>query len=214
MRVCSVDIGSKNFAFVISEFNEKHLKTLKCTNRFNKNGTTTEEYKCVLNEVYKNGKILHYINIDLTKNIPPTKLKSYLHPDIFRNMIAELDKCEFLKDLDTVLVEQQVSFGKKVNVKALKIGAHCFNYFLMRYSNIEVIEFPAYNKTKVLGAPKGLTKYQRKKWSVEEAKYILNLRKDEKNLADLSNAKKKDDLADTLTQLQAFKVLRYLDEKL
>lgn len=216
MKVASFDIGSKNFAFTIEEFDEIKLGCIKPpSNRYNKNWTSTDEWKHTLNEVYKNGRIELYMNIDLTKGIPPTKLKSYLHPDIFRNMIKELDKFKmFFEEVDVVLVEQQVSFGAKMNIKAVKIGAHCFNYFLMRYPKIEVIEYPAYNKTKILGAIKGLTKPQRKKWSVEEAKHILDLREDYENLDHLKDSKKRDDLADVVTQLQSFKVVRFLDQKI
>jgi len=215
MRVASFDIGCKNFAFTAEYFDENKLKQLKCTNRYNKNGTPTDEFKHILNEVYKNGDNLNYENIDLTKNIQPSKLKSYLDPNIFRNMITELDKHKPLfEEIDVIIIEQQMAFGAKINTKAIKIGAHCFNYFLMRYPHIEIIEFPAYYKTKILGAAKGLTKPQRKKWSVEEAIHILNIREDFESLTELTCVKKKDDLADTVTQLQAFKILRYIDKRI
>lgn len=214
--VASFDIGSKNFAFTIEKFDSVKLGCIKPpTVRYNKNFTATDEFKHTLNEVYKNGEILQHMNIDLTKGIPQSKLKSYLNPGIFRNMISELDRYKlFFEEVDIVIIEQQMSFGTKLNIKAVKIGQACFTYFLMRYPNVEVLEFGAFHKTKVLGAIKGLTKPQRKKFAVEETKNILSLREDFENLGNLSIAKKKDDLADTIVQLQAFKILRFIDLKL
>lgn len=215
VTVASFDIGSKNFAFVVERYDDKLFNNLKCDYRYKKDGTPTDEFKHILNQVYKNGQILNYVNMDLTKNIKPSKLKSYLDPDIFRNMITELDKHKPLfQDVDIVLIEQQMSFGTKVNVKALKIAQACFTYWLMRYPKVEVMEFKSFYKTQVLGAVKKLTKPQRKKFAVEEASIILNIREDYENLTELSCSKKKDDLADTLVQLQAFKILRYIDNKI
>jgi len=78
----------------------------------------------------------------------------------------------------------------------------------------EIIEFPAYYKTQVLGAPKKLTKPQRKKWATEKAIEIIMERGETKTLEDISGKKKKDDLADVLIQLQSFKYLRFIEKAL
>ena len=109
---------------------------------------------------------------------------------------------------------------------ALKIGQHCYSYFAILYSRFKrIIEFPAYHKTQILGAAKikkvtkggkvsykAMDKPARKKWSVEKAMTILAERDDFKTMSDLTSQRKKDDLADVLCQLQAFKVLVFIDK--
>jgi hypothetical protein len=126
------------------------------------------------------------------------------------------DTCKYF------IIEQQMCFQNVRNVMAVKLGQHCFSYFCIKHgAGTNVIEFPAYHKTKVLGAPKvkgdkvykngncnwkAMTKPNRKKWAIHKATSILNNR-EESNL--MISHKKKDDLADTLIQLQAFKILHY-----
>lgn len=216
MKVASFDIGSKNFAFCISSFDEIKLGAMDVpVQRYKANGNPTDKFQHTLNEVYKNGEVLNFMNLDLTKDVPPSRLKSYLDPMIFRNMIKYLDHYKiFFDEVDVVIIEQQMSFGRKLNIKAVKIGQACMTYFMMRHPNIEVIEYPAYHKTKILGAPKKLTKPQRKSWSVEECKQIFQLREDFENLEFLKSSKKRDDLADCNTQLESFKILRFIDNKI
>ena len=57
-----------------------------------------------------------------------------------------------------------------------------------------------------------MEKPERKKWAVNKAIQILTDRKEFEVLASLTNKKKKDDLADTLCQLQAMKY-RFFVEK-
>ena len=109
---------------------------------------------------------------------------------------------------------------------ALKIAQHCWSYFAFRYGRFkQIIEFPAYYKTQILGAHKletrlknGKIKYKsidksaRKKWSVVQTIEILNDRKDSDTMSSLNSNKKKDDLADVITQLQAYKYLAFVDK--
>ncbi len=86
----------------------------------------------------------------------------------------------------------------------------------------EVIVFPSRYKTLILGAPKmiknrnnkikKMSGAQRKKWAVEKAGYIFSLRKDIKSLSELNSRKKKDDPADAIVMLQAYKVMIYYDK--
>jgi hypothetical protein len=128
------------------------------------------------------------------------------------------------------VVEQQMAFGKmKSNPKAVKLGHHCQSYFLFRYGRFkQVLEFPAYHKTQVLGCEKikgkkckngkyrwkSISKPDRKKWSVVKATEILTKRGEKKTIDNIKTKTKKDDLADTLTQLQAFKYLCFVDKSL
>jgi len=181
MRICSIDIGKVNFAYCIEEVD-----------------MTKYDFS---------GKILHYENLNLTEDVPTGPLKSFLHPQIFLNLNDKLDQHkEILSTCDYIVIEQQMSFGKKVNPMALKIGQHCFSYFLINYKDIGIIEFPAYNKTQILNAPTKMNYTQRKKWAISKASEILVEREDYDNLTLLTCSSKMDDLADVLIQSQAFKI--------
>jgi hypothetical protein len=143
-------------------------------------------------------------------------------------MISALDNYKDVFDrCSIVVIEQQMSFKQAQNTMALKLGQHCYSYFIFRYpitqdgdfvfdESKEIIEFPAYYKTQVMGAPKvngkAMSKPDRKKWSTEKAIDILMERGDTDTLDEIIGSKKKDDLADTLIQLQSFKFLRFVDK--
>lgn len=218
--VASFDIGKKNFAFCIEEFESDRLKKLvnvRKVDRFEKTGAISPDFASLLDSILLKGEILLHKNLDLTSDTTKGK---YLDTQVFYNMITELDKYKELFDrCDTIIIEQQMSFKKAQNTMAIKLGQHCFSYFTLRYpltrvGNIvfdcrkEIIEFPAYYKTQIIGAPKGMSKPERKKWAVEKTRDIFKLRGCEDYF---DGIKKKDDLADTFLQLQSFKFLRFVE---
>jgi hypothetical protein len=112
----------------------------------------------------------------------------------------------------------QMSFGKNRNPMAVKLGQHCYSYFVIKYGkNKKTIEFPAYYKTQVLGAPKKIldkkgklikmSKPERKKWAVKQASVILQERGESAVIDNIKTKSKKDDLSDVICQLQAYKFL-------
>ena len=222
--IASFDIGKKNFAFYIEEFDKSEiLKLPKITNakRYNADGTTTPVFSKIVDQVCSNGKCILFQNSDLTDGC---KKKSYLDPETYHNMTDLLDQyVDYWDQCDTFVIEKQMSFGKRHNTMALKLGQHCWSYFAFKYSRFkEIVEFPAYHKTQILGAKKleknnkkGNLKYTsidkpaRKKWSVEKAMDILKSRNDFDTIKNLTLTRKRDDLADVLCQLQAFKILTY-----
>lgn len=227
--VASIDIGKKNFAFCIEQFDKKELETIKNINsakRYLENGLPTENMNNILETIYNNGNIVLYDNVDLTANCDP---KKKLDPETFYNMNDILDKyTEYWDKCSVIIIEEQMSFGRKLNKMAMKLGQHCYSYFTFRYGRFKtIIEFPAYYKTQILGAPKvegkpyksgkkrwkAMEKPQRKKWSVEKAIEILTSRGELDILESLTTAKKRDDLADVLVQLQAYKYLAFIEKK-
>lgn len=221
--VASFDIGKKNFAFCIEEFDSEKLSKLinvRKNDRFGKDGAITTQFSELLDSIVLKGEILLHKNLDLTTDTIKTK---YLDTQVFYNMIMELDQYKDIFDrCDIIIIEQQMSFKKAQNTMAIKLGQHCFSYFTMRYplsrignvtfdSRKEIIEFPAYYKTQIIGAPKGLTKPERKKWAVEKTRDIFKLRGCENYFEGI---KKKDDLADTFLQLQSFKFLRFVEKNI
>jgi len=225
IQVCSIDIGKKNFAFCIEEFDSNEfskIKNIVPSKRYNEDGTPTLAMTNILNQVYANGQIILYKNVDLTQNCDS---KKKLDPETYHNMIDVLDKyLPYFDKCSVFLIEEQMSFGKRINTMALKLGQHCYSYFTIKYGRMKtVLEFHAYYKTQILGAPKvkgvgtrwkSMEKPQRKKWSVNQAIEILTCRGEMDILDTLTSVSKKDDLADVLNQLQAMKYLVYVDKKL
>lgn len=226
VRIASFDIGKKNFAFCIEEFDTNILTNLKKVHpdhRYNEDGTPSKIFLPILEQICNTGKIILHKNVDLTENCDP---KKKLDPESFFNMINILDSySDNWVQCDAFIIEEQMSFGKKFNRMAMKLGQHCYSYFAVKFGKEKnITEFPAYHKTQVLGAPqtrgkllkksgkykwKTMSKPQRKKWSIKKATEILKNRGEESILKNLRTVKKKDDLADVLTQLQAYKVLTY-----
>jgi len=217
VRIASFDIGKCNFAFYIEEFNEAELNKVKAPpklGRYNSDGSPTEKFKDTLVDVYTNGETVLYKNLDLTEGCKKGK---YLDRQVYINMYKVLE--EYSTYFDTcnyIVIEQQMSFGARHNTMALKLGQHCASYFIFKYWGAkEVVEFPAYHKTQVLGAPKiknektgrfaAMTKPERKKWAVERAVTILEERGDMDTLDQIIEQSKRDDLADVLIQCQSYK---------
>ncbi len=202
LRIATFDIGKKNFAFVVQEFDKQQLEKAK-----------TKE------ELFKIGQIILFENINLTKGCK----KCYLDPRTFINMTDTLDERKNIWDTcSAFVIEQQMSFGKKRNTMALKLGQHCYSYFSIFYRDFKkVLEFPSYHKTQMLDAPKKfgsikktykngksrMIKDNHKKWSIRLATEILEKKGDDKHLEILNKMKKKDDVSDCLLMIYAYILL-------
>lgn len=226
--LASFDIGSRNFAFYIEETSLEtlnNIKNIKKEERYNEDGTPTSKMCNILNTIYDNGKTILHKNSDLTDN---KKSNNILDNEVLYNMNDLLDKYgPYWDNCEYFVIEQQMQFGKfKRNPKALKLGHHCQSYFMFRYGRLRnVVEFPAYHKTQILGCKKikgqkykngnyrwkSIDKPSRKKWAVTKATEILSKRKELHIINDIKRVTKKDDLADTLIQLQAFKYITFVD---
>lgn len=230
MWVASFDIGKLNFAFYIEEFDEEQLKSLEDVGkneRYNIDGSCTEKFGFLLEKIYLNGKKIVLCNYDLTEN---TNKDKYYDKDICYNMNQVLEEYrDYWDKVSFVIVEQQMAFGRKVNTMALKLGQNCQSYFMFNYSKdeIQIVEFPAYHKTQVLGAKKiesvtkkGKKTYkvmgdkERKVWSVKEGYYLLALREDYETMNEILAMKKKDDVNDVILQLQAYKYLTFVEKQI
>jgi hypothetical protein len=212
--VASFDPGKCNFAFAIEEISEENLKQIKSipkSKRHDSDGSQTKEYNNIINKALSCSKTILVRNINVNGNTDKSK---YLDTRVFVNITNLLDeyrgywdKCSF------ILIEQQMSFKKGHNTMALKIAQHVFSYFTFCYSTFkEIIEFPAYHKTKILGAPKKLTKPQRKKWAIEKATSIWESRNDTEMLDYVKKIKKKDDLSDCFLMCSCFGIMRYITQ--
>jgi hypothetical protein len=214
MWIATVDPGKNNFAFSIEEIDENALVTLKKklppkNQRVDIYGELIDVYKNALTELYKASKTILFKTVNISLN------KKTLDQNVFMELTRVLDEHRFYWDKCAfIIIEQQMSFGKNINVMALKIAQHVYSYMIFQYHSFKsVYYFPAYNKTQLLGAPKKLTKPQRKKWAVEKATEVWTLRKDNEALERLKSYKKKDDVSDCLIMSLAFMVYHLLDEK-
>jgi hypothetical protein len=214
MLCASFDIGKKNFSFCVEEFGPVSTGPVK----YNSDGTPVDstpiEVACA------NGKMILLENVDITDGCDP---KCKLDPITFHNMTEVLDRHRDVWDkCSTFIIEKQMQFGKTINPMAMKLGQHCYSYFAIRYGRFKnVVEFPAYHKTQVLGAAKiagrktktGKTSYKaidkpaRKKWCIAKALEIMEARGDSVSVELIRKSKKKDDLCDVICQLQAWKIL-------
>lgn len=224
--VASFDIGKKNFSFYIEEFNLDlidELSNIPYKERYNDNGTVKDIFLPILDKVCVNGKKIILENHDITQNCDS---KAYLDPLTFHNMNDLLDNyTDYWDKCDIFVIEKQMSFGKKHNTMALKLGQHCWSYFSIHYGQSKnIVEFPAYYKTQILGSEKdkketktgkvsykAIDKPKRKKWCIAKGLEILEKRNDSDTITLITKSKKKDDLCDVICQLQAFKIIRFLD---
>jgi len=225
--IASFDIGKKNFSFYIEECDKQELleiPNITKNNRYCTNSTPTPGFDALLHKVYKNGRKILLENVDLTHD---TNKDLYLDSLIFHNMTKLLDYyIEYWDQCDIFIIEKQMSFRGKINTMALKLGQHCWSYFALKYGRSkEIIEFPAYHKTQILGAAKdekctktGKISYQainkacRKKWCITKALSILTIKNDLDTITYIKSKRKQDDLADVICQLQAFKYCFFIDK--
>jgi hypothetical protein len=221
--IASFDPASLNFAFCIEEIDVSRFESIKnipFNERYNFDGTCKPQFQNILNDVCSNGKIILCNNVNLKKDSPIT---SKHHHSSFQSMIDCLDEYKSYWDqVHYFIIERQL----KKNVIASRLSVVCISYFLFQYGNFrEIVEFESKHKTMVLGAPRdekkyknGKTKfvstsgYTRKKWSVQTGTKLLNERNESETLTDIAKIKKKDDVFDTILQLQAFKFLRFVDQ--
>ena len=211
--VASFDIGYRNLAFCVEECNRDavlQLQKIPRNEQYNIDGSTTAGQAEILRQVCRNSKTILLKNTDLTNK--PMKV---LEPEVFHTLTDLLDEYhEYWDQCDVFILERQMSFKGVYNVSALKLGQHCWSYFGFKYGRFkEIVEFPAYHKTQVLGAPKvkkktktgkisyrAMDKPPRKKWAVDKATSILVERNDFKTLSELQSMKKKDDASDCILQ--------------
>ena len=181
MRLLSIDIGTKNCAFYLEEFDEK---------RINK--------KTSINELYRIGKKVYWNVVNFEKG----------NGEIFENIVLYLDSNLSLWDTcNGIIIERQM----RLNYNAQVVQHFIFAYFKIKYGSFKYIaDISATRKTQTLGAPKKMTKPERKKWAVKEANKVCEYREDFEGMSILC-ASKADDLADSLLQLKAFQKCLFID---
>ena len=223
LRVVSIDIGLKNFALLIEDFNPDDLSKIKNIpqlQKYDKNLEPTKQFQEILNDVYKIGKVYFMDKVNLTE-----KKKKFVDDEILISLTNYLDSIEnVLSTCDIIVIEKQLQ-GKVIrNNIAKRIEHHLHSYLIDKYKDAkDLVIYPSSNKTKILGAPKfvqkdgikkKMTKYQRKRWAEKIASDILILRGDYNNYNLIfKSGEKEDDFSDTLVQLQSYKYKMFVNQK-
>jgi hypothetical protein len=230
IRIASFDPGKKNFAFCVEEFDTTTFDVFSNagdgdpSSRYRDDGSPSPAFEKTLETICTEGEIIEYANIDLTAKCAP----GYFDYQCLANLTAIFDSYTRLWDTcDVFLIEMQMAFRGKYNTMALKIAQHCWSFFYLMYGPYKhIVSFPAYYKTRILGAVKiksrsgrwvSIDKPARKKWCEATALAILRARRMARAVADgnaralevFERSNKKDDLADVICQLQAYKILTY-----
>lgn len=221
--IATIDPGKKNFAFIIEEVDLTKVGKLiipKQKDRYEDDGVHTDDMKDFLYKLIECGKPIIWENVDLTKNV--TLEDKYFDINVLHQLTDTLEKyVPYWNKVSYVLIEEQMSFGKKHNTMALKIAQHTLSWFMINYRSFkQYYEFPSYHKTKILGSKKKIDKPTRKKWSVNLAADFLEKRVN----IDCVDAvfwrdkmikhKKKDDVSDCMLMVYAFVILKFFDKKL
>lgn len=190
MRVCSIDVGTRNCAFYIEEFNEKEIQALQKI----KDPVEQKKY------LYQIGKVLFWEVIDFEKEIGTEEY-------IFRPIISFLDKnVQLFGKCNGIIIEKQM----KINYNAQIIQNFLLSYFKIEFGSFKYIaDISATRKTQTLNAPKKLNKRERKQWAIQEALEVCKLRGDTEGYIRLKS-KKADDLADSCLQLKAFQKMIFI----
>jgi len=206
--IATVDPGKKNFAFTIQEVDLTQFQNIKFItkdDRYNDDGTHTNAFKTNIRDICKCSKIILWKNVDITCGT-----KKYFDDKLLYELTNVLDSFKEYWDKCTyIVIEEQMSFGSKHNTMAIKIAQHTQSYFIFNYYKFKtIVMFPAYHKTKVLGALKGITKPQRKKWSVDFTKELIcDVKKSDAHdiyIQEYTKSKKKDDYSDVMLMVYAF----------
>jgi hypothetical protein len=209
IRVAAFDMGTRNFAFSVEEYKINSLP-LKIKGAFDINGYPNESYQTFLDQNYKQGSMIHFECIDLLQHLESLGGSDKNNKNIYLALTHILNTFSELWDnVDVFLIEQQMAYGKnKSNIQALRLAQHCQSYFITIYGSFKIIqEFSSTHKTRILGCPIQQRKKHkdRKKFAIQLASDILTQRSDPL-YPKFDQLSKKDDVADCILMIQAYKV--------
>lgn len=174
MQIVSIDPGSSNLAFYIERRYFNGKIIPVALDKVN-----IEEVK---KEIENSGR---EVNLSLTYN----NLTTFL--DHFKDLYLD---CHY------IVIERQLP----QNYKRVRISQHIISYFLTQLKDKgklpSIFEIDSKLKGKMLLAPKHC---DLKAWSITKAQEILNNRNDKYSLEVIASFRKKDDLSDSIIQIEA-----------
>ena len=219
--IAAFDLGIKNFAFAVKDNsganpeqdkNNGVFVLLKNTRLGDKNLTRVD-----LNKLKKE-ELLKTIEID-PKNESKEKLKKkdiidlilskiktdakkqekvQKHPkDLGLSMFEIMDEYKDIwSNCNIFLIERQMT----TNFQALKLSHYLEAYLKINYPTKKILNYNASMKTKKLGAVDLKTKKDRKDWTIQFVKNLL----DGDNLRYFESLSKKDDVADVVCMIESY----------
>ncbi len=153
-----------------------------------------------------NGEIISEV-FDVVKFTHPDdeQLEQNSISQIYPRITSYLDRYkEYYLQSHVIIIEQQLH----INYQSMRVMQHVISYFTILLANANlmpwIIEIDSKLKTRMLNSPPNLNDNGIKKWSIDMANTILILREDEKSIKIMKENKKKDDLADSILQIEAF----------
>ena len=228
MRIASFDIGLRTCSMCVEDYKIDQQTLPQPPSLKSRYDKTTKEASQAMQQYIDTiglcGSIIHIEKRDLGDK------KTFHGGYAFFNLYSWLDELDkHLSSCDIILIEQQM----QTNSMALTLMNHLYSWLLVRYihtqkRNMTIKLYPSKNKTRVLGAPlkleeeslqgttlKAVSKYQRKKWSTEQANQLLQARADDihHEYIFVTNKSKRDDLSDVIMQTLSYMVTHCLNEK-
>ncbi len=173
--IVSIDPGRKNFAI-----------------RIERRSLTTYEIKA-----------LAFEKIDLIGKDKEDSVQ--VIDSLYKRINDFLDKhLALIKLSHLIIIERQLH----INYKMVRLSQHVITYLTINVRNAKffpvILEVSSKLKSHQLQAPRGISDKEIKTWAVSKANELLKIRKDDFSLEVLGTAKKKkDDLSDTVIQIEA-----------
>ena len=141
------------------------------------------------------------------KNAPPVKEKAPTSVvcDIYEKTDVLLNsEIENIRTSHFIIMERQIPR----NYKAVRLSQHVLDFICEKVRDSPlmpiIIELDSKVKARYLGCPRGLNERQTKLWLIEKAIQLLDWRGDKETANLIRTVKKKDDLADTVCQIEGF----------
>lgn len=183
--VASVDPGIKNYAIRIAERNNTTRKTSS----------------------------LYYARWILDQ---PDKSKDEVELDVTYECLSKkfTSIIDIIEQVDILLVERQLP----INYNSNRVMQHTITWFESAFRQNKTGRYPIIClisptlKGKMFDVPRGLPKPELKKWSTQQTIEILEDNGDEWALQRIQKESKKDDMADVVTQYEAFCIYFGLDQ--
>lgn len=210
MRIASFDIGKKNLALYVEDFDPSELKQIErvlIKNRFDSKRTPKKEFREMLDKLYLTGRCCFLDVFDVSCG----SKGHYIPPETYHQIISILeDHSRIFDDCEIIIFEEQLA---KKNVMATKIAQHIYTWFMVKYGPFRVISpFPASSRNRTLGCQKKLSDRKRKTWASKEGKRLVKLRKDKKmERMFLIHSDKNDDLGDAILDAKAYQLRVFID---
>ncbi len=158
------------------------------------------------------------------QNVQKVEVLAYCRKEFYRKNTADItDICGLYNEVINFLNEYKHYYNichmiiveKQLNPRSIRLSQHVITYFISHFKDIYdqkfvinplyplILELDAKVKTKVLCKGPAPAEKQVKEWAIQRAQILCRARQDQISLDIISSEKKKDDLCDTIVQIEA-----------